>query len=460
VYYIIYLSRKHEAGVRMNKEKQLRDFIIQASLDEILELTEELHPVDLLEVLQEYEEDQKKLLEKFPDEYIAMVIDEAELDEKFILLSLFSAKQKQKIISDMSSNELADMLGNIDEEAQHTILEGMEEDLREEIEELLSFSPETAGGIMATEFVSVQENMTIDETLTFLRDISPNAETPYYIYVLDEQDVLKGIVPIRAILTSLPSVLLKDVMLENVATIPVEMDQEEVSNIFQKYGYMAMPVVDDQDVMLGVITVDDIMEVLSDEHTEDMYRLAGLDEEEEIDGTVMDSIKSRLPWLLVNLVTAILASATVSLFDATISKVVALAVFMPLVTGMGGNAGTQTLTLIIRGIALGEIDYENKKEILRKEFLVGILHGVSLGLIVAVLGGLWEGNFVFGLVIGVAMFLNMVIAALSGFYVPLLLKKMGIDPALASAVFVTTMTDVLGFFFFLGFATIMINYLV
>jgi len=444
----------------MNKEKQLRDFIIQASLDEILELTEELHPVDLLEVLQEYEEDQKKLLEKFPDEYIAMVIDEAELDEKFILLSLFSAKQKQKIISDMSSNELADMLGNIDEEAQHTILEGMEEDLREEIEELLSFSPETAGGIMATEFVSVQENMTIDETLTFLRDISPNAETPYYIYVLDEQDVLKGIVPIRAILTSLPSVLLKDVMLENVATIPVEMDQEEVSNIFQKYGYMAMPVVDDQDVMLGVITVDDIMEVLSDEHTEDMYRLAGLDEEEEIDGTVMDSIKSRLPWLLVNLVTAILASATVSLFDATISKVVALAVFMPLVTGMGGNAGTQTLTLIIRGIALGEIDYENKKEILRKEFLVGILHGVSLGLIVAVLGGLWEGNFVFGLVIGVAMFLNMVIAALSGFYVPLLLKKMGIDPALASAVFVTTMTDVLGFFFFLGFATIMINYLV
>lgn len=444
----------------MNKEQQLRDFIIKASLDEILELTEELHPVDLLEVLQEYEEDQKKLLEKFPDEYIAMVIDEAELDEKFILLSLFSAKQKQDIISEMSSNELADMLGNIDEETQHTILEGMEEDLREEIEELLSFSPETAGGIMATEFVSVQETMTIDETLTFLRDISPNAETPYYIYVLDEQDVLKGIVPIRAILTSLPSVLLKDVMLENVATIPVEMDQEEVSNIFQKYGYMAMPVVDDQDVMLGVITVDDIMEVLSDEHTEDMYRLAGLDEEEEVDGTVLESIKSRLPWLLVNLVTAILASATVSLFDATISKVVALAVFMPLVTGMGGNAGTQTLTLIIRGIALGEIDYENKKEILRKEFLVGILHGASLGLIVAVLGGLWEGNFVFGLVIGVAMFLNMVIAALSGFYVPLLLKKMGVDPALASAVFVTTMTDVLGFFFFLGFATIMINHLI
>lgn len=444
----------------MRKEEQLKEFILRASLKEILELTEELHPVDLLEVLQEYEALQKELLEKFPDEYIAMVIDEAELDEKFILLSLFPADQKQEIISEMSSDELADMLGIIDEDTQNRILEGMEEEHREEIEELLSFSPETAGGIMATEFVSVKETMTIDETLTFLRDISPNAETPYYIYVLDDDDVLKGIVPIRSILTSLPHVLLKDVMLENVATIPVEMDQEDVSNIFQKYGYMAMPVVNEQDVMLGIITVDDIMEVLSDEHTEDMYRLAGLDEEEEIDGTVMDSIKSRLPWLLVNLVTAILASATVSLFDATIGKVVALAVFMPLVTGMGGNAGTQTLTLIIRGIALGEIDYENKKEILRKELLVGVLHGAALGLIVTVLGGLWEGNVVFGLVIGVAMFLNMVIAALSGFFVPLLLKKVGVDPALASAVFVTTMTDVLGFFFFLGFATIMINSLI
>ncbi len=443
----------------MNKDKQLIDFILQASLDEILQLTEELHPVDLLEALQEYEGNQKDFLDKFPDEYIAMVIDEAELDEKYTLLSLFPPKQKQEIISEMSSDELTDMLGNIDEATQNRILEGMEEDYREEIEELLSFSPETAGGIMATEFISVKETMTIDETLTFLRDISPNAETPYYIYVLDENDVLKGIVPIRAIITSSPDALLKDVMLENVATIPVEMDQEEVSNIFQKYGYMAMPVVNEQGVMSGIITVDDIMEVLSDEHTEDMYRLAGLDEEEEIDGTVLDSIKSRLPWLLVNLLTAILASATVSLFDATISKVVALAVFMPLVTGMGGNAGTQTLTLIIRGIALKEIDFENKKEILKKEFLVGIIHGASLGLIVAILGGLWEGNYIFGIVIGVAMFLNLVVAALSGFYVPLLLKKLGIDPALASAVFVTTMTDVLGFFFFLGFATIMINYL-
>jgi magnesium transporter len=442
------------------KEQILLETIENATLEEIIELSEELHPVDLLEALQAYEGNSKDLLDKFPDEYIAMVIDEAELDEKYEILSLFPQKQKQEIISEMSSDELADMLGTIDEESQRNLLDGMEEDYREEMEELLSYSPETAGGLMATEYIAVKESMSIDETLKFLRDISPNAETPYYIYVTDDHKMLKGIVPIRSILISEPKALVKDVMVQNVTTIPIDMDQEEVSNLFQKYGYMAMPVVDRDQILMGVITLDDIIEVMSDEHTEDLYRLAGLDEEEEVDGTILDSIKSRLPWLIVNLGTAMLASTVVRLFDDTIGKVVALAVFRPIVAGMGGNAGTQTLTLIVRGIALGEIDFENKKEILKKESLVGLIHGVILGLIVALIAGLWEHNFVFGFVIGSAMLLNMVIAALAGFFIPLLLKKLNIDPALASSVFVTTMTDVLGFSIFLGLATILIRYLI
>lgn len=441
-------------------EQLLLDILENATLMEIIELSEELHPVDLLEALQVYEGNPKDLLDKFPDEYIAMVIDEAELDEKYEILSLFPAKQKQEIISEMSSDELVDMLGTIDEASQRNLLDGMEEEHREEMEELLSYSPETAGGLMATEYIAVKESMSIDETLKFLRDISPNAETPYYIYVLDEEDILKGIVPIRSILTSEPDTLVKDVMVQNVITIPVDMDQEDVSNLFQKYGYMAMPVVDQKATLMGVITMDDIIDVMSDEHTEDLYRLAGLDEEEEVDGSIMDSIKSRLPWLIVNLGTAMLASSVVRLFDATISKVVALAVFMPIVAGMGGNAGTQTLTLIVRGIALGDIDFDNKKEILKKESLVGLIHGLILGLIVAVIAGVWEKNFVFGLVIGSAMLLNMIIAALAGFFIPLVLKKLNIDPALASSVFVTTMTDVLGFSIFLGLATLLLKYLI
>jgi magnesium transporter len=360
----------------------------------------------------------------------------------------------------MASDELADMLGIMDEDDQEDILNEIDEEFREEMAELLTYDPETAGGLMATEFISLREDMTIDEALKHLREISPTEETPYYIYVLDQSDILKGIVPIRALITTEPQVPLQDVMLENVNTIPIHMQQEDVSNIFEKYGYLAMPVVDAQNVMQGVITADDIMEVLSEEHTKDLYRLAGIDDDEVVGSTIATSIKSRLPWLLVNLVTAMLASAMVSLFDGTIAQVVALAIFMPLVTGMGGNAGTQTLTLIIRGIALGDIDFENSKDILKKEFTVGIIHGLILGIIVAVIGGLFQKTLVFGLVIGFAMFLNMTIASLAGFFVPLFLKKINVDPALASAVFVTTVTDVLGFFFFLGLATLFITYLV
>jgi magnesium transporter len=290
--------------------------------------------------------------------------------------------------------------------------------------------------------------------------MAPTSETPYYVYVLDQLNVLKGVVRLRDIIVSTPETPIKNIMIENIITIPVEMDQEEVAHIFEKYGFMAMPVINDLGVMQGIVTVDDVMEVIRDEYTEDMFRLAGLDEEEKISGSISKAIKSRLPWLLVNLVTAILAAATVSLFEATIVKIVALATFMPIVAGMGGNAGTQTLTMIIRGIALGELTYENQKEILKKEVAIGLINGLCLGFVVGFLGFYWVGNVVFGLVIGFAMFLNLVVATISGYFVPVLLKKIKIDPALASAVFVTTVTDVLGFFFFLGLATLTINHLV
>ena len=444
----------------MTREELITNFILNTPITDILGILEEIHPVDFLEALSLYDGNPMDLLEKLPYEYIALMVDEAEIDEKYNLLTLFSKSSQKKILNEMASDELADMLGIMDEDDQEDILNEIDEEFREEMAELLTYDPETAGGLMATEFISLREDMTIDEALKHLREISPTEETPYYIYVLDQSDILKGIVPIRALITTEPQVPLQDVMLENVNTIPIHMQQEDVSNIFEKYGYLAMPVVDAQNVMQGVITADDIMEVLSEEHTKDLYRLAGIDDDEVVGSTIATSIKSRLPWLLVNLVTAMLASAMVSLFDGTIAQVVALAIFMPLVTGMGGNAGTQTLTLIIRGIALGDIDFENSKDILKKEFTVGIIHGLILGIIVAVIGGLFQKTLVFGLVIGFAMFLNMTIASLAGFFVPLFLKKINVDPALASAVFVTTVTDVLGFFFFLGLATLFITYLV
>ena len=444
----------------MEDKNQILEFILESPFETILEQIDEIHPVDFLEALGEFDDDPLIILEKLPDEYVALLLDYAEDDEKFNLLSLFSKNRQAQIISEMSSDELVDLLGTLDENEQNEIITNMNTEEVEEVKALLSYDPESAGGIMATEFISIKETDTVNETINYLRTMAPDSETPYYIYVVDDLDVLKGVVPLRQIIVSTPDTLIKDIMIENIISAPVDMDQEEVSHIFEKYGFMAIPVVDHNGEILGIITVDDVMEIMKEEYTEDMFRLAGLDEEEKVAGTVIGAIKSRLPWLLVNLVTATLAAKTVSLFENTIAQIVALATFMPMVAGMGGNAGSQTLTLIIRGIAIGEISYENQADILKKEIAIGIINGLCLGLVVGVLGYFWVGSLAFGFVIGTAMLLNLIVATISGYLVPILLKKVGIDPALASAVFVTTVTDVLGFFFFLGLATIMLQYLI
>ena len=444
----------------MEDKNQILEFILESPFETILEQIDEIHPVDFLEALGEFDDDPLIILEKLPDEYVALLLDYAEDDEKFNLLSLFSKNRQAQIISEMSSDELVDLLGTLDEDEQNEIITNMNTEEVEEVKALLSYDPESAGGIMATEFISIKETDTVNETINYLRTMAPDSETPYYIYVVDDLDVLKGVVPLRQIIVSTPDTLIKDIMIENIISAPVDMDQEEVSHIFEKYGFMAIPVVDHNGEILGIITVDDVMEIMKEEYTEDMFRLAGLDEEEKVAGTVIGAIKSRLPWLLVNLVTATLAAKTVSLFENTIAQIVALATFMPMVAGMGGNAGSQTLTLIIRGIAIGEISYENQAGILKKEIAIGIINGLCLGLVVGVLGSFWVGSLAFGFVIGTAMLLNLIVATISGYLVPILLKKVGIDPALASAVFVTTVTDVLGFFFFLGLATVMLQYLI
>ena len=444
----------------MEDKNQILEFILESPVETILEQIDEIHPVDFLEALGEFDDDPLIILEKLPDEYVALLLDYAEDDEKFNLLSLFSKNRQAQIISEMSSDELVDLLGTLDEDEQNEIITNMNTEEVEEVKTLLSYDPESAGGIMATEFISIKETDTVNETINYLRTMAPDSETPYYIYVVDDLDVLKGVVPLRQIIVSTPDTLIKDIMIENIISAPVDMDQEEVSHIFEKYGFMAIPVVDHNGEILGIITVDDVMEIMKEEYTEDMFRLAGLDEEEKVAGTVIGAIKSRLPWLLVNLVTATLAAKTVSLFENTIAQIVALATFMPMVAGMGGNAGSQTLTLIIRGIAIGEINYENQAGILKKEIAIGIINGLCIGLVVGVLGYFWVGSLAFGFVIGTAMLLNLIVATISGYLVPILLKKVGIDPALASAVFVTTVTDVLGFFFFLVLATIMLQYLI
>lgn len=439
--------------------RNLAEFLLKATEREILEVIEDIHPADILDALGNIEDDKLVVLGKLPEEVIASIIDEAEDEEKYELFAIFSEAKQKEIVDDMSSDELADLLGSMEPEEANKILSKMDKEDADEVKELLTYEPDTAGGIMATEFISIRQNMTIAETFKYLQKEAPDAETAYYIYVLDEKDILKGVVSMRDLVVSSFSTKIIDIMNDNVISVPANMDQEEVGHKFEKYGFLTMPVVSEENEMLGIITVDDVMQILRDETTEDIHRLAGIMEGEKVTGSLVNSVKSRFPWLLVNLVTAILAAMTVNTFQDTIQKVVTLATFMPIVAGMGGNAGTQTLTIVVRGIALGEVTFKNAKKILFKEIGVGLSNGIGIGTIVALLGYLWVGKPVFGLVIGMAMILNMTAATFAGFIVPVVLKKLKVDPALASAVFVTTVTDVCGFFFFLGLATIFIAYL-
>ncbi|AYE35522.1 magnesium transporter [Clostridium septicum] len=444
--------------LEMNKN-ELRRFLLHAPQDKVMKYIEGAHPVDILDVLRENIDERKDILNRLSEKFIASIIDEADAEEKYHILMEFSENKQKNIVEEMSSDELTDLLGILDESQANKILAKMTAEDARMVRQLLSYDPDTAAGIMATEFISVKDNMTVRETLKYLQETSKEAENIYDLYVIDSLDKLKGVVSLRDIVTSNFDTLISDIVQENLVSIPYDMDQEEVGHIFEKYGYLTIPVVDTFNRLLGIVTVDDVMQILRDENTEDIHRLGGVAEGEKINGTLSESVKSRLPWLFINLLTAILASSIVGIFEGTIEKVVSLATFMPIVAGMGGNAGTQTLTIIVRGLALGELNYKNVKRVLFKEIGIGVITGLVIGLLIAILGYIWEGKVIFGVVIGIAMLLNMIIATISGFLVPVILKKLKVDPALASSVFVTTFTDVLGFFFFLGLATVFIGYL-
>ena len=441
-------------------EKDLLEKLLNYTQEELEEKIEDIHPADVLDLLHDNEDDFFKILKRLPDWFIAAILEEEDDEEKYEILKKFSENKQKKILGEMSSDELTDLVGVLDEEEIKDVLKTINEEDRKDVYKLLSYEPDTAGGIMATEFVSIRENKTIEKTLKYLQKEAPDAESAYYLYVINKENVLKGVVSLRDIVCNDFDTKISEITNTNVISVPYYMDQEEVASKFEKYGFMTMPVVDENNKILGIVTVDDIVEVMQEETTEDIHRLGGVDEEEKVDGSLRDSVKSRLPWLIVNLITAILAASVVGAFEGTISQVVTLATFMPIVAGMGGNAGTQSLTIVVRGIALGELDKDNGMRIFIKELLVGLVTGIVIGAIIAVLGFIWERNFVFGIVIGVAMILNMMVATMSGFIVPVILKKLKVDPALASAVFVTTVTDVLGFFFFLGLATMFISYLI
>ena len=461
---------------KMTKE-HLTSLLINGTSEQIQEAIDDIHPADILDVLQDHHSQLNNILSKLPNDIIADVIEEEEdEDEQYEILKTFLKDRQSAILDEMSDDELADLIGELDDpEERADVLSKLDIEDKTHIESLLKYDPSTAGGIMTTEFISIKANNTVLKTLEYLQT-QVEEDTTYYLYVLDKEKVLKGVISLRDIISSPFDTPIMDIVNPNVKTVDVNMDQEEVAKKFMKYGFYMMPVVDSEYRMLGVIEIDDVMDVMEEETTEDINLMAGMSGEERVDSTVLESAKSRIPWLIVsspmakparyipwlivNLFTAVMAAAVVANFESTIAKVVSLSSVMSIVTGMGGNAGTQSLTILCRGLSLGEVDKDNAFQIFCKEITVGLLSGIVIGIIVAIGAWWFASNPWFGLVAGLAMILNMLAANIAGYLVPVILKRLNIDPALASGVFVTTVTDCMGFFFFLGLATLFLPLLI
>jgi len=362
-----------------------------------------------------------------------------------------------EVIQEMESDVAAAFISALPEEVAQEVLERMDNQESSEVQELLGYQEETAGRIMTPNVFSLHEELTVGEAIQTIQT-AKDLEMVFYLYVVDERNHLVGVVSLRQLLMVAPTSPLSKVMTADVITVTTDTDQEEVANQVALYDLLAIPVVDDTNKLVGTITVDDVIDVIKDEATEDIFYLAGVEADDHMHTPALTSVKKRLPWLMVNLATALLAATVVALYEPTIARFSFLAVFLPVVAGMGGNSGTQTLTIMVRGLALGEVNWESGKGILLKEIKVGINNGIATGIIAGTVAYLWKGNYMLGLVLGGAMTINIVVAGVVGTLVPLILKKLNVDPAIASSIFVTTFTDAVGFLSFLGLASVLLHH--
>jgi len=374
-----------------------------------------------------------------------------------MLLAGRSAEEIAKLVQLVPSDDAAAIIDLLPEELKTAVLDLMGRKESGEVENLLEYAEQTAGRIMNPNVFALAEDMTVGEAITALQS-SRDVEMVFYLYIVDARRHLVGVISLRRLLLVSPETPLKRIMTPDPISARVDMDQEEVARLVASYNLLAIPVVEEGNKLVGIITVDDVIDVIKDEATEDMFRLAGVSSDEHVFTPAIQSLRMRMPWLVVNLATAFLAAAVVGLFQNTISAWVALAVFMPIVAGMGGNAATQTLAVIVRGIALGELTWSNSRKALMKEILVGTGNGLATGIIAALVSWLMYRDPTVGALLAIAMVINLFVAGMAGTLIPLGLKALKFDPALVSTVFITTFTDVCGFASFLGLATLVTRY--
>lgn len=446
------LSRLAEALI-----EHIHHLLEAGRFDDALDLFNDLDPADQGDIFADLgDEDRERLLAALSPEDSAQIVAQLEPEEAVDMFGEVETTALSGILDEARPDIAADVLRQLPDEQTQETLEAMRD--VEDVLPLLEHPDDSAGGLMTPDFLSVRQDIAAGSALDSIRIRGPEAADVGWVFVLDGDGRLTGGLGVVKLALSRPSNLVSEIMDGDIISVPVETDREECARLMERYDLRQLAVVDVEKRLLGVILIEDVVDVLDEEATEDMYSIAGIGGE-RIFGTLTGSVRRRLPWLYVNLATTILAASVISLFESTIARVVTLAVFLPVVAGQGGIGGTQTLTLVVRSMALGDVPGRRALRLVGRELMLGLLHGVLLGVVVALVVYAWQGNGVLGLIVGVAMLGNMLIAGLAGAAVPLILRALKTDPAVGSAVVVTTLTDVVGFALFLGVAAALINHL-
>ncbi|NQY27653.1 MAG: magnesium transporter [Piscirickettsiaceae bacterium] len=448
------LNQQHTANQPMDT---LAEALKSGRFVRMRRLLASLHPAEIGHLLESLPPNERRICWSIsnPDlrgEVLSFVGEDVRVD----LIKHMDTADLISATEDLDVDDVADILQDLPDHVMHEVLTAMDEQHRRRVETVLAYEEDTAGGLMNTDVITVRSDITLEVVLRYLRLLSDLPENTDSLYVVDHNDRYLGSLPLSQIVSRSRSLIVRNVMSHQMKAINANMPENEVALRFEKHDLISAPVVDQNNRLLGRITIDDVVDVIRDEAEHTMLSMAGLGEDEDTFAPVKKSVHRRSLWLGVNLVTAFLAAWVIGLFDTTIEKQVALAILMPIVASMGGVAGSQTLTLVIRSMALGQLNDKNQRWLLRKELSVGAINGVIWAIAIAIVTTLWFRNIELGILIGVAIIINLIAAALAGVSIPLMLKRFGIDPALSGGVLLTTVTDVVGFVAFLGFATLFI----
>ncbi len=445
-------------GLRDTGIASLLDALHENNTDWVTSYLHELSEADVAELLSKITQDDRlELLEKYGDSIDPYVFTEMDPELRSRTLEEMPAVKVAAIISELDSDDALDLIVDLDKDFQKEITRKLSAKTRLAIEEGLTFPEDSAGRMMQREYVAIPETWTVGKTIDYLRAASDSLPDEFYdIIVITPTYHVVGEIPLSKLIRATRPEHVRELVLEDTHIIPADMDQEEVAEMFRREDLSSAPVVDAEGRLIGVITVDDIIDVIDEEAAEDILKLAGVTEDGDLYRAVFQTSMARSRWLLINLITAFMAAGVVSLFGATIEQVVALAALMPIVAGMGGNAGTQALAVAVRAIATRELSSTNARRAITKEALVGLVNGGIFATLVGAITALFFGDMMLGAVIAMALVINLFTAGVFGTAIPIILDRFDLDPAIASSVFLTTITDVVGFFGFLGLATLLL----